>query len=276
MRALGERYGRGVVVARWRHDSARVSIPTADAVRVVLSLSSGQRIRHSERGRTLSAPGLPGHVSVFPAGISTDTIVEGEADIVQVFIKPQILGLNADKPLFGSSVFESTNERLKQTAIALFVAIECDDLRRRDVAEIDLIQVLCGLRALPISAGTEAARRGSPSLAIDRFEQVIDEVARGLTVPPLRVEELAAAGHLSVSHFIRSVRQTIGSTPHQLVMLRRDERAMTLLGERELSVAEVADAVGYASPAHFVASFRHRFGVTPGAYRQALSRRRSA
>ena len=45
------------------------SLGSPDAIRVVLSLSSTQQVRHVERSRVISTRGLPGHVSVFPAGI---------------------------------------------------------------------------------------------------------------------------------------------------------------------------------------------------------------
>ena len=270
VRPLGGPDGHEVVVARWRHGSARILVSTPDAVRVVLSLSSGQQVFHSADDRAASAAGLPGHVSILPAGISTETLVQGDADVMQVFIRPKSLRWNVQRPSPELSLFESTSEKLKLAAISLFVAMERDDRRRSDAAGIDLRQVIDALLEPAASSDTTGTLRGLPSLAIGKFEQLIDEAVRGSTDALPNVEELAAAAHLSVSHFIRSVRQMIGRTPHQFVMLRRDERAMALLSGQELSVAEVGDVVGYSSPAHFVASFRQRFGVTPGAYRQAL------
>ena len=87
------------------------------------------------------------------------------------------------------------------------------------------------------------------------------------------VRELAATARISPNHLIRSFRHMRGTTPHQLVMTRRCQRAMDLLRQPDLTVADVSDAAGYSSPAYFIASFRQQLGVTPGAYQRAVARK---
>src|SRR5580700_5105705 len=70
--------------------AARIS--TADAIRVCLSLSTGQQIRHAERDRTFSKSVLTGDVIVLRPGIPTETTLEGDAEIVQILIEPASLG----------------------------------------------------------------------------------------------------------------------------------------------------------------------------------------
>ena len=53
-------YGSAALIARWRHLNGRLRISTADAIRVCLSLSSGQRVLHAERDRTLAKRVLAG------------------------------------------------------------------------------------------------------------------------------------------------------------------------------------------------------------------------
>src|SRR5580765_4481275 len=81
------------VIARWRHVNARLQIKTADAIRVCLSLSTGQQVRHTERDRVLTKSVLAGDVIVLPPGIPTETTLEGDAEIVQIFVEPESLGL---------------------------------------------------------------------------------------------------------------------------------------------------------------------------------------
>jgi Helix-turn-helix domain len=77
---------------------------------------------------------------------------------------------------------------------------------------------------------------------------------------------------ISPNHLIRSFRHMRGTTPHQVVMTRRCQRAMDLLRQPDLTVADVSDAAGYSSPAYFIAWFRQQLGVTPGAYQRAVAR----
>src|SRR6266404_1584424 len=91
------------VIARWRHVNGRLQISTADAVRVCLSLSTGQQVRHAERDRALSKGVLAGDVLVLRAGIPAETAIEGDADVVQVFIEPESFGQAASKTVTGHS-----------------------------------------------------------------------------------------------------------------------------------------------------------------------------
>ena len=56
------------VIARWRHLNGSLRISTADAIRVCLSLSTGQQVRHTERDRALSKSVLAGDVIVLRSG----------------------------------------------------------------------------------------------------------------------------------------------------------------------------------------------------------------
>src|ERR1700723_1508155 len=89
---LEQPYSSTAGIARWRYLNGRLQISTADAVRVCLSLSTGQQVRHVERDRSLSKGVLAGDVLVLRAGIPAETAIEGDAEVVQVFIEPKSLG----------------------------------------------------------------------------------------------------------------------------------------------------------------------------------------
>jgi len=112
-----------------------------------------------------------------------------------------------------------------------------------------------------------------PPMAVCRAERLIAEAMDSPNSASPTVRELAATSRISTNHFIRSFRQVRGTTPHQLVTARRCQRAMDLLRQADLTVADVSDAAGYSSPAYFIASFRQHLGVTPGAYQRALGRK---
>jgi AraC family transcriptional regulator len=263
-------YRPAAVIARWRHLNGRVRIATADAIRVCLSLSTGQLVRHAERDQHLSKHVLAGDVVVLRPGIPTETMVEGDAELVQVFIEPESLGHVAGNTATGTRV-EPTSLALKRAAIQLFVAARHDDWRSRRVAEVRLRQVVGDLLAAPVEGEREQARGGLPPMAISRAERLIAEAMDSPDSASPTVTELAATARVSPNHFIRSFRQVRGTTPHQLVMTRRCQRALELLREPDLTVADVSDAAGYSSPAYFIASFRQQLGVTPGAYQRAIA-----
>src|ERR1700740_3522528 len=92
---LGIPHRSAAVIARWRTLNGRLQIATADAIRVCLSLSTGQQVRHAERDQSLSKSVLAGDVIVLQPGIPTETTLAGDAEIVQIFIEPESLGLVA-------------------------------------------------------------------------------------------------------------------------------------------------------------------------------------
>jgi AraC family transcriptional regulator len=269
---LGPPYGSAAVIARWRHLNGRLRISTADAIRVCLSLSTGQRVRHAERDRSLSKSVLAGDVIVLRPGIPTETTLEGDAEVVQVFIEPESLGQTASNAVMGTLVAPASGA-LKRAVIQLFVAARLDDWRGRCLAEGRLRQAVRDLLAVPVDDKRERAHGGLPPRAISRAERLIAEAMDGPNSPSPTLRELAATARISTNHFIRSFRQMRGTTPHQLVMARRCQRAMDLLRQPDLTVADVSDAAGYSSPAYFVASFRQQVGVTPGAYQRAVARK---
>src|SRR5882762_3875856 len=269
---LERTYGVAAVIARWRHLNGRLRISTADAIRVCLSLSTGQQVRHAARDRSLSKSVLAGDVIVLRPGIPTETTLEGDAEVVQIFIKPESLGLVASNTVTGTDV-APPGDALKSAAIQLFVAARHDDWRSRHVAEVRLRQGVRDLLTAPVDDERGYVHGGLPPMAICRAEQLIAEAMDSPNSASPTLRELAATACVSTNHFIRSFRQMRGTTPHQLVMARRCQRAMDLLRQPDLTVGDVSEAAGYSSPAYFIASFRQQLGVTPGAYQRAVARK---
>jgi len=261
-------HGAAAVIARWQHLNGCLRISTADAIRVCLSLSTGQQVRHAERDRTLRKGVLAGDVILLPAGIPTETTLEGDADVVQIFIEPESLGLVPDA-VTGMAVAPTI--ALQRAALQLFVAVRRDDWRSRSMAEAKLRRVVRDLLVAPVGNERKHARGGLPPIALRRAERLIAESMDRPDAASPTLRELAGAARVSVNHFIRAFRQMRGTTPHQLVMTQRCQLAMDLLRQPDLTVAEVSDAAGYSSPAYFIASFRQQLGVTPGAYQRTVS-----
>ena len=267
--SLEQAYG-SALIARWRHLNGRLHISTADAVRVCLSLSTGQQVRIAERDRSLSTSVLAGDVIVLRPGIPSETTLEGDAEVVQIFIPPDSLGRAASETL-AARLVAPPGDALKRAAIQLFVAVRHDDWRSRAVAEVRLRDRVRDLLTAPADDEIGYMHGGLPPMAISRAERLIAEAMDSPNSASPTVTELAATAHVSTNHFIRSFRHVLGTTPHQLVMARRCQRAMELLRHRGLTIADVSDEAGYSSPAYFVASFRQQLGVTPGAYQRAVT-----
>ncbi len=80
---------------------------------------------------------------------------------------------------------------------------------------------------------------------------------------PITLEALAGVAHLSVFHFARLFKQTVGMPPYQYVLHWKIKRAQHLLRLAGTSVGAISDALGFASPASFSVAFKRAVGRSP-------------
>jgi AraC family transcriptional regulator len=90
----------------------------------------------------------------------------------------------------------------------------------------------------------------------------------------LRLSALADECGLSVSHFVRSFRQTFGSSPHRYLILQRIAKAKRLLTTTNLSLPEVALESGFSDQAAFSRTFKGVVGASPGKWQREVTHRR--
>lgn len=92
----------------------------------------------------------------------------------------------------------------------------------------------------------------------------------------LTLEDLAEQTELSVRHFVRAFRNSVGNTPHRWLIERRVEAAREMLVTSNRNLAEIAIACGFSSQAHFTTVFRQQAGMTPYRWRMHELAERSA
>ena len=80
----------------------------------------------------------------------------------------------------------------------------------------------------------------------------------------IALEVLAEIAQLSVHHFARAFRQSLGIPPHNYIVQRRVEHAQQLLRNTDLPVSEIAIVTGFTDQSHLARHFRTIIGVSPG------------
>ncbi|MBQ8689269.1 MAG: helix-turn-helix transcriptional regulator [Clostridia bacterium] len=83
------------------------------------------------------------------------------------------------------------------------------------------------------------------------------------------VEKLADMITVSPDYFTKMFRDSIGKTPIDYINGLRVNRAMVLLFDTKMSMAEIADEVGFCNPNYFHKIFKQYMGVSPLAYRKS-------
>jgi AraC family transcriptional regulator len=112
---------------------------------------------------------------------------------------------------------------------------------------------------------TRSARGGLAPWQERRAKELIEANLDG----ELPLASLAAECGLSVSHFSRAFRQTMGTSPHRWLLQRRIEAAKTMLREQKVALSDVALSCGFADQSHFTRVFTGLLGASPGAWRRA-------
>jgi AraC family transcriptional regulator len=111
----------------------------------------------------------------------------------------------------------------------------------------------------------EAHRGGLAPVARRRVCEYIDSHL----AENIRLETLANTANLSLSHFARAFRDTVGVPPHRYVLQQRINRAQELLIRTGAPLSEIAASTGFADQSHFARNFHRLVGVAPSAFRRA-------
>jgi len=85
----------------------------------------------------------------------------------------------------------------------------------------------------------------------------------------IALQELARLACVSVRHFERAFRQSVGVPPHRYVLERRVTAARDLLlTHPDLPIEAIAQKLGFSSSSHLSVAFSRRMGCSPATFRR--------
>ena len=177
------------------------------------------------------------------ARMETRRLANGLLTTLSVFIESM-----ADA---GSSDCDATRERLSHARAALLYCV-----RRID----------CSLDAVPKKNDRRPVRRGR--LKPWQVRSLTHYIDANLEAT-LACQGLARLVGLSVSHFSRAFKGTLGYSPHVFVLCRRVERAKGLMLNSNAQLAQIATECGFADQAHLSRVFLQFTGASPASWRRA-------
>jgi AraC family transcriptional regulator len=96
------------------------------------------------------------------------------------------------------------------------------------------------------------------------------ELMRARFSEDISLDELAAEARLSVFHFARMFKQSVGTPPRIYLTRLRVERACELLESTNLSITQIAQEVGYSSNQVLARIFVKHRHMSPSDYRRAV------
>jgi AraC-like DNA-binding protein len=131
------------------------------------------------------------------------------------------------------------------------------------------IPVLCAMALRELWYRLLRGDMGSRLRDLVELEGPVQRISRSIELlrthydQPLRVEDLAAAAHMSVSNFHAHFKAVTTLSPLQFLKRLRLHEARTLMMSEQVDAASAAHRVGYASPSQFNREYRRLFGSPP-------------
>ncbi|WP_442952249.1 helix-turn-helix domain-containing protein [Pedobacter sp. CAN_A7] len=84
--------------------------------------------------------------------------------------------------------------------------------------------------------------------------------------PQLSVEGMARSLHMSRASLYNKVLEITGLSPVEFIRSVKLEKAIVLMEQSDLSIAQIAYHVGFSTPNYFARSFKAKYNVVPSEY----------
>lgn len=214
-----------------------------------------------------------GDIWVNPAGIPFSHRISGYNQFVLLTLAPEkITELLPERPLLERQVFRrqhrSQDKHLQALIQALLVEAEMGGPNGRLYADT-LSTALAAHFVNHYSIDSPIDFSHLHAIERQRLGRVLEYIEAYLT-QDMSLSELALEAGLSKFHFSRLFKNAIGLSPHQYVLKRRIERAIPVLKQGKLTIAQVASQFGFADQSHFTHIFKQVKGVTPKLFLKKL------
>lgn len=209
-------------------------------------------------------------------GIRSRPVFRELVGTVQIWLSSKVMGAVAEsmglaaidpmealKSVHGRTLLDPTIHDLVASAVATLDRAD----RGAAIFRIQLARALAA-HLLSVHAEPEYAtptRRGG--LAPWQLRRAQERIDAELGDAPC-LKAVAAECGLSVSHFARAFRQSVGVSPHAWIVRQRVVRAKVMMRAQDRSLAEIALACGFSDQSHFTRVFAREEDMSPGRWRR--------
>ncbi|HEX7750068.1 MAG TPA: AraC family transcriptional regulator [Bordetella sp.] len=204
-----------------------------------------------------------GDIDVIPAGLDGEWSDDANCTVLSIWFSDDLVRKTCDQ--LGLAAADAQihhrlqwrDARFQHMAWALRAELEAEDACDPLFAESLCTGMIVRLAGAPVQRD-RPRRTLSPRAAA----RVLDYIEAHLDAS-LTLGELAALVELSVPHFKVLFRETVGMPVHRYVVLRRLDRAKSLLMQGKMNVGQVALEAGFAHQSHMASWMVREFGVKP-------------
>jgi len=260
----------GLVQATIGEAPGRISLDGAPGSVLMFNISPVQGLRQSREGRSFVSDILHGEMTLMPRGVPSQWSWNSACDRLDVIVYPDVFGDGRKLDVIDRYVFR--NSEMEAICRHLYQKLTLSRMPERFYVESQLMRLAVLL--LHYHSTASQADRTLPPGGLTRHQarRVLDYIESNLG-GQLTLTELARIADLSLHHFARMFKRTIGVAPYRYVLERRVERAKWMLRTARASLVDISLAVGFDSQSHFTSAFGRMVGATPTEF-QGSSRKR--
>lgn len=248
----------------------RISLEGAPGSVLMFNMSPVQGLRQVRDGRSFVSDMLHGEMTLMPRGVPSQWSWNSSCDRLDVIVLPHAFGDGSNLDVVDRFVFR--DPKMEAVCRRLYMELGLGCMAERLYVESQVTK----LAVLLLQRHSTASQRSTipPSSGLTRIQarRILDYIESNLS-RHLTLSELARTIDLSLHHFARMFKRTIGAAPHQYVLERRVEHAKRMMRAANARLVEVSLLAGFSSQSHFTSTFHRMVGATPAEFR-AFHRKR--
>ncbi len=222
-------------------------------------------------------PYHPGMLSIIPPNVPHHTVsalgTQSSWEYIFIDVSKMINTLYGEDVLFRQRLEERINKAVffdegeKAPEINLLVNGILQELRdKKDMLYREAVRGMALALLIWIARlSTDTAETPKAFYMRHGFEQVRPalELIQARFSGNLRVSEIAAACHVSESHFRRLFEEAVGMTPVEYINHIRIREACTLIRKKGISMEDISSRVGFSTVSTFNRNFKRITGMSP-------------
>lgn len=249
-----------------------ISGPATKDDTLILTLRASARMEVHHMGRYFDRKIVTGSLFTYPANTEMDARWDAPANVVFVHLSHQLLIDIAAATVRGDPerveilpTIGFHDERLRCLGTELYREMQNPSFLGSLYA--DYIVNAMGVMLLRDYSNVAIQPKISRGKLTPAQLGIIDEYIQAHLHQRIPLADLAACIHVSVPHFARMFRTTLGCPPHRYILRQRIERAKLLLRATKLRLVEIAMQCGFASQSNFTRHFTRFVGLSPARLR---------
>ncbi|SFR56824.1 helix-turn-helix domain-containing protein [Litoreibacter janthinus] len=267
----------GVLLFEYREDAPGSLPPQVNALfSFVIPISDEPlRVIADRDGRTERLTMKPDDIAVSPAGSKTGwqwmdpskcMIIHINPPAMKRFVQTELKVLSTGGQ-FDDVIFFHDAE-VRQAAERMYETLVSDELGA-DVMFDALARMFLVLLVKRYGKPQKVDATFDTHFSADNYARVVEYI-EGHLDQKISPADLAADQGMSEAAFSRKFKARVGETPMRFVTQVRLEVASRLLGQGDLSMAQVAARCGFADQAHLSRTFKQHLGISPSQFRSQL------